>query len=263
MSLAEAPGRVCESYEHHGYLVEKHRIGLENRTKWVDRITPLYVDIFHRESRISRKIVEANLNHGELNNGETTVLIPKVLTDPEGKPIGFAILSKMVLRERRILYVSRAVLPDYEARGMGEFFITKGIDMQPDDEAIDMVVLKTQSPASVWSMKKSERIGNVYPFDKTYDTNRVVQDVLLETYSRVRRYPTALNIRTGLSEAELKEEGMNLAYHPHYNHKPTMKIFDKMVYEFGMNILRGDTVYVVGEVKKSNGNGSAVLPEVA
>ncbi len=236
-----------KTFSSKGYGVTSYRVCENNVVALSKVVTGLYIDIFHRDPEISRTVVEANISHGvDANEGDTIVMLARDLSTPKHDPVGFAVLSRLVFSERSVLYISRGLLPAHEGKGVGRFFVKKGVEeLRP----VDMVAFKTQNPASIWSVRQTGLIDKLYPFDATYDTDRAAQNVLLELSRHVRRFPSGLSFVTGLSTSELIEEGMNLAYKPHYDHDPTMNLLRKMVYEFGMNRERGDTIYVVGEVK--------------
>lgn len=108
---------------------------------------------------------------------------------------------------------------------------------------------RTANPAAALSFMESGvfKEGRRFPWDAKFNTDSLVQQIMMGIFFRERVNGTEIDMVTGVCRADYPE--LNGAYVPDLNHAPTMEIRRRMQEEFGMIFSRGDSLYVVGELK--------------
>lgn len=211
-----------------------------HRKELIDTNTSLYVNIFGRDKSVSRVIMTTALSH------ESTYVIHAISDDDE-RPFAYSIHRRIVFPTTvptvsRVVadYMSRGVLEDKRAKGVGTVTMGAGIDLIDPDA----LIVRSGTPAGIWSIMRTGWFYEILPFTKLYSDSRVAQDVLMQAAGLVRRYPSHFDINTGRLEADLREEGMNLAFELNKDHKPTREILETMAGKLRVNLLANDTLLV-------------------
>jgi hypothetical protein len=144
----------------------------------------------------------------------------------------------------RVLYFStRALKEEYQHRRLGRFFLQLGNSVHRPE----ILALRTQSPASVLSFKKSGLVDNVFPIDGTYERSPFMQSMLEQVALRTR-HPEPVDLTTGLAR-RVYPEGRNRAYLANPNNTEANAIYDQMVNGLGLDPDSGDAIYLMGRVK--------------
>ena len=228
----------------------------------IDAVTDLYLCIYPtRDREISIERMRKWLSHPR------TILM---LVLNEDIPVGFGIFPRLIVDRERVLYSSRALLPEHEGQHVGTHLLDKAIRLYQEELArthssLHWGVLMTQSAFSIVTLKKLQRegnIGTIFPVDEPYDHNRDAQSVLLAVYREVYLRSLSIDTITGVSRGELGGLGMNEAYRPSREHQEAYKIHQRMVSSppdgWDMNRERGDVVYVTFELKRPNGTATGI-----
>lgn len=128
---------------------------------------------------------------------------------------------------------------------LGRYSVQQGLVIH--DEA-RWYAHRTSNPVAAWSVHESAVFvpGRRRPWDDLYDQDPVAQEIMANLFMRVRLDGAAVDWRTGVSKDDYPAP--NRAYVPRPDHGPTME-FRRKMQEWGMRLTKGDSLYVVGELR--------------
>jgi hypothetical protein len=259
MAMTDIEKREPKEIIFRGYPIKFEPVTGTNRDFLHRTLTPLYIDIFGRDPRLSESIVASKI-------AKDGTMVARVFdpADPKGeKAVGYGIMRPLSVEtssgdQSKVTFISRGFKREHEGHGVGTHLVEESATINGDDT--DYISLDTQSPPSIYTLEKARErrtdlFGDLYPRTRWYGGDspegRKAQDVIIGTVGIVRRNPSKFDIVTGLSEAELGVEGMNRAYIEHTDHRETMEILRWLVMKIGMNRERGDVIYMLMEVIRS------------
>ncbi|MDO8573685.1 MAG: GNAT family N-acetyltransferase [Candidatus Daviesbacteria bacterium] len=230
----------------------------------IEAVTEVYLGVYPERNRdLSRARVRKSLSYPR-----TTLM----LAEHQGKPVGFGIFPRLLINghiDREpvpVLYSSRGFLSEHERQGLGTHVLEEAIRLHQEElwrshRSLRWVAFMTMNPHSVASLWKLPMVGETWPIKKPADdqekptVNYYLQDstqqhIMLGVHSRVYMSSESISTRTGVSEGELRELGMNETYRPSPDQRLPYDIHQIMVHQLGMNREKGDVVYMTAEVKQ-------------
>lgn len=240
-----------------GYTVEifSGMSYIRNKARLIDIATELEAVVFKRDPDLSRQMMTRNMRVGEKTRD---IEVPSVMLfrrkeTSEDAYIGFSTQRIFVIRtsdtqkDVPLLYIStRAFKEGHRGLHLGRFAIQQA---QVVHREATWLGHRTQSPAAARSVQESGVFmeGRLYPWDALYSTDHLAQQIMVELFMNVRINGSGVNWLTGVSIADYLES--NGAYVPNPNHAPTMEIKRIMKEELKMKCRRGDSLYIVGQLR--------------
>lgn len=254
MMTAEVPNviRGARHIDHNGYIIDvvQGRSYAENKDAFIEIATPIQAGVFEREIELAREFMIQNLPDDEEG---TRGIVSFMLARPrEANPceyVGYAIEREIPIvtsqGDVNLLYMARTIKEEHRRKGLGRFFAQEALALH---NRVGMVGIRTQNPASVWSLIEAGivREGELFPFEQDYKKDPLAQEVMVGLFFRIRRFGTRVDWYTGVSPGDIGRA--NPAYIPDLDHAPTMNILRRMKGEFRMNFERGDSMVVVSYV---------------
>lgn len=275
------------------YHIETHKSGNERgfvriiESTGTALIAPEYADLV---ATVKGLYLSVHSERAERNMGLAIERVMRSLSHPriilelivsEGAPVGYGIFPRLILdpqdQSLQVLYSSRAVLPAYEADGVGTHILKEAIKQHQEELArahrapLRGGFLMTQSAYSIRSLEHLQEEGIVdktYPFDETYDKLTWGKRALYATHAKVFLVSDAIDGLTGVSKGELRELGRNEAFTVPAEGTASYRIHQRMVNHpshpsggFGMNIHAGDVIYTLFTFPRANPAAEALSTE--
>lgn len=179
--------------------------------------------------------------------------IPSIqLFRKEGTPIGFTTARVFLMqtisgKETPLLYISNRAF-DEQYRGMHLGRVSIQIARTVHGEARWMAH-RTQSEVAAYSVLQADVYNprRVFPWNARYYTDLTAQKLMTDLFYAVHVNGQTVDMSTGVSIGDYIEPNWVNRINP--EHAPTVEIRRRMTEEFGMDFARGDSLYIVGELK--------------
>lgn len=258
-------GGTCTVFEGktNSYIIDTYYSNNGNRTSFLEKtqvygeliesVTKLYTDIYPRRNReLSLERVRKNLSYPR-----TILMLARYRDELVGCGIFPRLLIPTDFTTEPVVYSSRTFRHKHEGQGLGTYVLGKAIELHQEEvvrsrRAIRYGALMTHNPQSVASLEKLPSVGEIFPFEKSYEQNREEQQILLGIHKAVYIASPEIDIN-GVSRHELWEQGMNETYRPTSKYTRAYEIYEKMISPRGLRMNReaGDVVYVIYKLKKA------------
>ncbi len=157
----------------------------------------------------------------------------------EGSPVGYKTQLVFEHGVEKFVYFAAAIRKNFQGRGlMGKLLRCSVRIYQPT-----VVASRSQNPAAIYTAYRNlVKVGEVYPFDKRYDSNQRASQALQVVIQRVASNGI-IDPVTGVQQGAYPEGklGDYLANEQH----PGASFIRQQLMDFGLNPINGDAVFML------------------
>ena len=172
---------------------------------------------------------------------ETTDLL--IIATYKLQPVGVAAYQLIEGEDKKIIYQSRAVVPQHCNSGLGKQFSNISCSLFKPD----VIAARAQNPISIWATIKSGILEETFPIEKMYGQSEEMKKILRYLIAKRGFCLEEVDLDSGLQK-EAYKMGKLGCYQINKNHAGVMMVENRL-YEIGLNRERGDAVYYMGKVK--------------
>lgn len=221
-----------------------------------DFLVAITAEFMHSElgwsPKVALKIIKGGLEVAD-DDLENESRIPSViLFGREGVYIGVSAQRCIEIYSRQLgnipflQHLFRAFREGYRGEHRGRFVVQQARVIHPEAEYYGH---RTQSAPALYANLQSGIFvpGRYYPLETLFDTDLLVQELMVGYFMHARVNGKAVDWSTGVSKDDFPEP--NKSYLPRPDHTPTMAIFERMQKEFGMTFPGRDSLHAVGKLR--------------